>query len=124
MSFAIAYFGSNGYTVNIPLNDTQWYDFVVEKDGVFKTVQCKATGSSDNCIMLRSTGGTNGRVYDHVFNHNLDYLFCLDVDKHIFLIPVEDLKKNGVGDSIALRPNGYSKNAHPRIDTSKYLVEL
>ena len=33
MAMAIAYFGANGYTVNIPLNDTQWYDLIVEKDG-------------------------------------------------------------------------------------------
>lgn len=32
MALAIAYFGANGYTVSIPLNDTQWYDLVVEKD--------------------------------------------------------------------------------------------
>ena len=29
MSFAIAYFGSNGYTVSVPLNDTQWYDLII-----------------------------------------------------------------------------------------------
>ena len=60
MALGIAWFGANGYTVNIPLNDTQWYDFVVEKDGIFKTVQCKATGSANNAISLRSFGGTNG----------------------------------------------------------------
>ena len=39
MAMGIAYFGANGYTINVPLNDTQWYDFVAEKDGVFYTVQ-------------------------------------------------------------------------------------
>ena len=39
MAMGIAYFGANGYTVNIPLNDTQWYDFVIEKDGIFQTRQ-------------------------------------------------------------------------------------
>lgn len=29
---AINYFTINGYTVSLPLNDTQWYDLVVEKD--------------------------------------------------------------------------------------------
>jgi hypothetical protein len=38
ISMAIAYFGANGYTVSIPLNDTQWYDLIVEKDGIFQTV--------------------------------------------------------------------------------------
>ena len=77
MSMAIAYFGANGYTVSIPLNDTQWYDLIVEKNGVFSTVQCKATGSADNTISLRSTGGTKGTDYDNVLNHPVDFLFCL-----------------------------------------------
>ena len=32
LSIAIAYFVCNGYIVSIPLNDTQDYDLVVEKD--------------------------------------------------------------------------------------------
>ena len=31
LSFAISYFCSNGYTVSIPLNDTQDYDLIIEK---------------------------------------------------------------------------------------------
>ena len=60
---AISYFGLNGYTINIPLNDTQWYDLVVEKDGILKTVQCKCTTTLDNDISLRNTGGTNGYCF-------------------------------------------------------------
>ena len=55
LSMAINYFTVNGYTVSIPMNDTQWYDIVIEKDGVFQTVQCKAT--SKDVIDFRSTGG-------------------------------------------------------------------
>ena len=76
MSLGIAYFGANGYTVSIPLNDTQWYDFVIEKNGIFQTVQCKATGSKTNTIELKSSGGTKGGIYDNVLNHPVDYLFC------------------------------------------------
>ena len=43
LSMAINYFTCQGYTVSLPMNDTQWYDLVIEKDGIFKTVQCKAT---------------------------------------------------------------------------------
>ena len=103
MALGIAYFGANGYTVNIPLNDTQWYDFVIEKDGIFQTVQCKATGSSDNVISLRSTGGTAGGSYDNVLNHPVDYLFCLDGKMHMYVIPVQDMKNFGVGKQITLR---------------------
>ena len=35
LSMAINYFTCKGYTVSIQMNDTQWYDIVVEKDGIF-----------------------------------------------------------------------------------------
>jgi len=79
---AINYFTIKGYTISIPLNDTQWYDLIIEKDGIFKTVQCKATFTENSKIDLRSTGGTKGSTYDNVLNHkdNLDYLFCVNKD--------------------------------------------
>lgn len=103
MSMGVAYFGANGYTVNIPLNDTQWYDFVIEKDGIFQTVQCKATGSSNNAIELKSNGGTKGTTYDSVLNHPVDFLFCLDKELNMFVIPVQDLKDFGVNKQITLK---------------------
>lgn len=122
MSMGIAYFGANGYTVSIPLNDTQWYDFIAEKDGKFYTIQCKATGSKDNTISLRSSGGTKGSVYDNILNHEVDLLFCLDKDKNMFVIPVEDLKKAGNTNSIRLRTELSSSANFATFDTSKYLV--
>ena len=62
---AINYFTCQGYTISLPINDTQWYDLVVEKDGKFYTVQCKATQTENGDIDFRSTGGTNGGVYDN-----------------------------------------------------------
>lgn len=38
LSMAINYFTIKGYTVSLPINDTQWYDLIVEKDGKFETV--------------------------------------------------------------------------------------
>ena len=38
LSMAINYFTCQGYTVSLPMNDTQWYDLVIEKDGKFETV--------------------------------------------------------------------------------------
>ena len=124
MAMAIAYFGSNGYTVNIPLNDTQWYDLVVEKDGNFYTVQCKATGSKDNNISLKSMGGTKGTIYDSVLNHSLDYLFCLDKDLNMYLIPIEKIKKVGNIKSISLRKEKSIYSNKNSFDTSLYLVSL
>lgn len=122
MALGIAYFGANGYTINVPLNDTQWYDFVVEKDGIFYTVQCKATGSLDNAVNLRSCGGTNGGVYDNVLSHPIDFLFCLDKDKNMFVIPGEDLRKSNNRNQITLKTEPNKNNQG--FQTYKYLVKL
>ena len=124
MALAIAYFGANGYTVSIPLNDTQWYDFIVEKDGIFQTVQCKATGSESGEIRLTSNGGTNGGVYDSVLAHPLDLLFCLDKFQNMFVIPMQALRDNGNMRSICLRTEE-SKYANARsFSTAQYLVKI
>ena len=122
MAMGIAYFGANGYTVNVPLNDTQWYDFVIEKDGIFQTVQCKATGTSNNVIELKSCGGTKGSTYDFVLEHNLDFLFCLDKDQNMFVIPVQDMKEHGMKKQITLRTE---KTANGQgFQTYKYKVSI
>lgn len=119
MAIGIAWFGSNGYTISIPLSDTQWYDFIAEKDGVFYTVQCKATGSGENKIKLTSSGGTDGGIYDSIKNHPLDYLFCLDKDKNMYVIPADEITSTR---SIVLRkePNANSQG----FETYKYLVKF
>ena len=122
LALAIAYFGTNGYTVSTPLNDTQWYDLIVEKDGIFQTVQCKFTASKDNSISLRSTGGTKGSVYDNVKNHPLDLLFCVDKDIHMYVIPMQDLLEADNVNSIKLRTEPNSNNQG--FSTYKYLVQF
>lgn len=124
MALGIAYFGANGYTINIPLNDTQWYDFVAEKDGVFYTVQCKATGSKDNSISLTSSGGTKGKIYDSVLNHPLDYLFCLDKEQNMFCIPMIELMKYQNVKTITLRLEKNKFANKNTFDTSLYVVHI
>ena len=92
LTMAINYFTVKGYTVSLPINDTQWYDLIIEKDGVFETVQCKATQTIDGTIDFRSTGGTKGTEYDNLKNHSeLDWLFCVDKDLNMWLFPVKEL---------------------------------
>ena len=109
LSMAINYFTIKGYTVSLPINDTQWYDLIIEKDGVFETVQCKATETKESTIDFRSTGGTKGTEYDNVRNHKeLDYLFCVNKDLNMWLIPVKNLKDTK--NSIRLRTEPNSNN--------------
>ena len=122
LSLAITYFGCNGYTVCLPINDTQWYDLIVEKDGIIQTVQCKFTSSADGAVDLRSTGGTNGGVYDHSLNYPIDLLFCANEKGNLFLIPFEDLRQAGVCNSIRLRtqPNSNGQG----FNTCSYIVRI
>lgn len=122
LSLAIAYFGSNGYTVNLPINDTQWYDLIVEKDGNIQTVQCKFTASKDNNIVLRSCGGTKGTVYDSILNHPLDLLFCADAEQHLYLIPMQDLRNAGNTKAITLKTTPNANNQG--FNTYQYLVQI
>ena len=117
---AINYFTCNGYTVSIPINDTQWYDLIIEKDNIFYTVQCKATQTKEKTIDFRSTGGTNGAVYDNLLNHSeLDYLFCVDGDFNMWLIPVKDITTKR---QISLRTEPNINNQG--FQTYKYRVQI
>lgn len=120
LSCAVHYFTVKGYTVSLPLNDTQWYDLIIEKDDEFFTVQCKSTNTANSVIDLRSTGGTNGSIYDTVFEHpKLDYLFCTDKELNIWLIPVKDIPNaNRITLKLTKQPNGQG------FETMNYVVSL
>ena len=118
---AINYFTCQGYTISLPINDTQWYDLVVEKDGKFYTVQCKATQSESGDIDFRSTGGTNGGVYDNLLNHSeLDYLFCVNKDLNMWLIPIKDIQQNRKSIRLRTEPNANNQG----FQTYKYRVQI
>ena len=120
---AITYFTEQGYTISLPLNDTQWYDMIIEKEGKFETVQCKFTASKDNCVFLKSCGGTKGTIYDSILNHSeLDYLFCSDINGNMYNIPVNDIKKSGNTKSITLRTEPTKNNQG--FQTYKYRVQF
>ena len=81
LGIAIAYFSSNGYTVSIPLNDTQDYDLIVEKNSILKTVQVKSSGyknkSNHYQVALKSFGSTKGVTYKtfKVFSNSSSVLY-------------------------------------------------
>lgn len=124
LSMAIAYFGCNGYTVSTPLNDTQKYDLVVEKNGMFQSVQCKFGGAKVNnnddayeCSLR--TIGAKGTCHGTVKDSGVDLLFCLRPDKIMYVIPVQD-----VGNSTSIRLTTKNSKFNSGFDSSKYIVEL
>ena len=96
LGMAIAYFSSNGYVVSIPLDDTQDYDILVDKGGFISKVQVKATGckTKNNIyqVALKSCGGTKGKEYKTLVNTNIDYVFILNADLKMYLIPKNEIK--------------------------------
>ena len=110
---AILYYTRKNYTISIPLNDTQWYDLIVEKDNKFITVQCKATTTKENGISLRSCGGNNGKTHYYAQNTPIDIIFCLDKNNYVYEIPMEDIKKYGVKYFITLKPKKTNSRGFP-----------
>jgi hypothetical protein len=95
---AIDYFNTNGYNIAIPLNDTQPYDLIVEKDGVLsrisvKTSRSKEAGGGYN-VQLRNTGGNRtGRCRQVPFNNtSCDWIFIYTYDGCLYLIPSSEIK--------------------------------
>ena len=96
LGIAIAYFSSHGYIVSIPLNDTQDYDLIVDKDNMISKVQVKSTSCKTKYniyqVALKSCGGTKGRTYKTVIDTNVDLLFIITEKLDIFLIPTNVTK--------------------------------
>ena len=96
LGMAIAYFTTNGYIVSIPLNDTQDYDLIVEKENKLQRVQVKSTGcigkGGNYQVALKSCGGTKGKTYKTLIDTNIELIFILTEQREMYLIPVEKIK--------------------------------
>lgn len=95
LGIAIAYFTTNGYVVSIPLNDTQDYDLVIEKENHYYGVQVKATACKTKYgvyqVALKSCGGTKGTTYKTVVDTNVDYIFIVTDKIDMYLIPKKEI---------------------------------
>ena len=96
LGIAIAYFSSNGYIVSIPLNDTQDYDLIVDKNNKIEKVQVKSTSCKTKYgvyqVSLKGCGGTKGKTYKTVINTNIDILFIITDNLDMFKIPINVIK--------------------------------
>ena len=96
LGIAIAYYTSNGYTVSIPLNDTQDYDLLIDKNNKIKSVQVKYTTCKTKYgnyqVALKSCGGTKGITYKTVVDTEVDYLFITTDQLDIYMIPVKEIE--------------------------------
>ena len=124
LSIAIAYFGSNGYTVSLPINDTQDYDLIVDKDDIVSRVQVKFTAfkeyENSYKVSLQSSGGTSGKVYKNFINTNVELLFIVCSNKTLFLFPKEVITQKS-NMSVSTEKSKFSTN---KLDTSEYVVVI
>lgn len=122
LAVAIGYYGSKGYTVSVPLNDTQDYDLIVDDGISLKKVQVRCTGHVNKYgryeVSVKSSGGTNGSVYSHVKDTNIDILFVVCTNGWLFEIPKDNITQSS---SISL----YNEKSKSGINTdySKYMVQ-
>lgn len=111
VSAAILYFTRQGYTVSIPLNDSQDYDLIADIDGKLNRIQVKTTryvGADKNYVVeLRSSGGTKGDVYHRVSEGSCDLLFVLTANGDEYMIPRERFIKNKCGLTLGKQMDQY-----------------
>jgi hypothetical protein len=94
LTAAIHWFVSNGYTVSLPLNDSQDYDIVVDINDTLSRVQIKTTRykvRDSYRVCLKSSGGTKGKIYKQVVDTKIEYLFVLTEIGEMYLIPFSDV---------------------------------
>lgn len=92
---AIAYYGLKGYTISLPLNDTQDYDLIVDNGEKLLKVQVKATSQRSpqgyTTFAVRSCGGTNGTAYKTIKETDIDIVFVLTELQEMYEIPINEI---------------------------------
>lgn len=92
MGIAISWFARQGWTVCVPLTDSQPYDLIVDDDGTLYRVSVKTTTrlTPQNTyeVSLRTKGGNQSRETVKFFDPNeSDLLFVACMDGTNYLIP-------------------------------------
>lgn len=123
LAIAIGYYGNEGYTISLPLNDTQDYDLIIDNGESLKKVQVRCTGHINKYgryeVSVKSSGGTKGCTYSHVKDTDIDILFVVCTNGWMFEIPKNVITQSS---SITLY-NEKSKYSNSE-DYSKYMVHL
>ena len=97
MSYAIAYYSKLGYTISIPLTDSQDYDFIIDTGTNLLKVQVKTSTQVSNhgvpIVSLRTNGGNrSGQGKEKTFDINSsDLLFVLLENGTCYSIPTKNI---------------------------------
>jgi hypothetical protein len=102
LAIAISWFVLNGYTVSIPLTDSQDYDLIVEKEAkVFrvqvKTTKCMVSGHYLMNLVVRGGNRSGTGVSKKLVNSkNIDLFFCVTEIGTKYLVPRKKIKSKHV----------------------------
>lgn len=101
MCYAIAYYSRLGWTVSIPITDSQDYDLLVENtDNNILKVQVKTsrylTEEGTYQVSLKTCGGNkSGQTIKKMDKNYIDLVFVLVDDGSCYSIPTEKIESSG-----------------------------
>ena len=103
LAYAIAYYSKLGYTVSIPLTDTQDYDIIVDTGETLlkvqvKTTTCKSEYNNYQLNLKVSGGNRSGEGKVKTFDqNNCDLVFAMTNDFEFYSIPRKEItSKTGI----------------------------
>ena len=119
---AISYFTEQGYIVSLPLNDSQCYDLIIEREGVLQTVQVKYTSEQNpsGSFVCRLQTKNQNKIYYCLTETFCSLLFCYCSNGDEFLIPIKDIVSNRDRITLFREKSKYANK--DSFDTSKYLI--
>lgn len=97
MAYAIAYYSKLGYTISIPLTDSQDYDFIIDTGTDLLKVQAKTSSQVSEhgvpIVSLKTNGGNrSGQDKVKTFeNNSSDLLFVLLENGSCYSIPTRNI---------------------------------
>lgn len=96
MCYAIAYYSKLGWTISIPVTDSQDYDIIVDTGTSLLKVQIKTTTQISeygvSIVSLRTNGGNKSGNTSKNFNENhCDLLFCMTDQGEFYSIPRKEI---------------------------------
>ncbi len=98
---AIGYLTAHGYTVSLPLTDSQPYDLIVDIDGKLNRVQVKTTAYKTPygifAANLSVKGGNRSYNTIKLFDKTkVEYVFVITSENDIYFIPSSVIKSKNI----------------------------
>ena len=117
---AISYFTEENYIVSLPLNDSQCYDLIIEKEGKLQMVQVKYTSQIANSgkYFCKLQTKNQDKVFYTLKDTYCDLLYCYCSNGDEYLVPIKDIiNETHLTLTIEYKINNTQQNNMKKIDT-------